>query len=75
VRTIENVLDFEWRFFDQFIVMNQDFYLNLYQIDQDLPLLTLKADLETSLLEFNKSKTLLASFSATLNIIKVPIYP
>ncbi len=71
VRTIDNVIDFEWRFYDQFIVMDQNYFLNLYQIDQEMPLLTLKAELETSLIEFNSSKTLLASFSSTLNMIKV----
>lgn len=71
IRVIENVLHFDWRYYDQFIVMDQDFFINLYQVDQDKPLLQLKAELETSLIEFNQSKTLLASFSSLLNNIKV----
>jgi transducin (beta)-like 1 len=37
----------------------------------DKPTIQLKAELETTLIEFNKSKTLLASFSGTLNVIKI----
>lgn len=51
--------------------MDNNFYISLNQIDQDRPLLQLKAELDTTLVEFNKSKTLLASFSSSLNNIKV----
>ncbi|CAD8190714.1 unnamed protein product [Paramecium pentaurelia] len=71
LKYLENVIHFEWRHFDHFIVMDYNYYINLMQIDIDKPQLQLKAELETTLIEFNKRKTLLASFSSTLNIIKI----
>ncbi|CAK72878.1 unnamed protein product (macronuclear) [Paramecium tetraurelia] len=71
LKYLENVIHFEWRHFDHFIVMDLNYYINLMQIDIDKPQLQLKAELETTLIEFNKRKTLLASFSSTLNVIKI----
>lgn len=69
--TIENCQLFEWRFYDEFVAMDPNFYVNLHRIDSDRATLQLKAEMETTSMEFNKSKTLLATFSSSLNNLKV----
>lgn len=71
IRVLDNILYFEWRYFDQFITMDNNYFINLYQIDVDKPIMSFKADVETNLIKFNLSKSLLATFSKVLNNIKI----